>query len=346
MLATKPLMHDTKAKNLVSNRHRTSEMDYRSLRLSFAVFSIAAAVVWLLFFELYQSLPYVQNGADAVEHSKWRMIRSKMFAPGVSIRIFAFGNSKMLAAFHPAVFESTVGTNIEAYNLAIPGEDGFVDLLEVALSNGNVPTHVLLQYLPKARDGSLLASIRDDNRIVSFLFPFRKFIRDVITFVYEASKAGGVISQYKRNVAQIRQVLKDRGYYFIKSQSHYPGDRLPDSYSLPTDRPSEVLKRTIDSSDTSDPEFARLVTLAERYDFQIVIVPVVYRRGEYSEPAAMDSEATMALKPYPRVHVIGAAYWLYPASEFSDPTHLNVGGGDRYSKELARSFASWLDAGR
>lgn len=330
------------------NRHRTTiEMNYRSFRLSFAIFAIAAAVVWLSLFGLYKRLPYVENGADAVEQSKWWMAQSsKMFAPGDSIRVFAFGNSKMLAGFHPAVFEAAVGANIKAYNLAIPGDDRFLELLEAALSNGNVPTHVFLQFLPQSRDSSLLALIRDDNKIVNRLFPFRKFVRNAVIFLYESRAAGGVLAQYKSNTAQVRQVLEDHGYYFIKSQSHYPSDRLPDGYSLPTDRPNEILKRTIGSSDTSDLEFARLARLAERYDFQIVVVPVVYRLGEYSEPAAMDGEATMALKPYPRVHIVGPTYWVYPASEFSDPTHLNVGGADRYSKELAQSFTNWRDAGR
>ena len=101
-------MLDTKVKDWTSDRHGvTIEMNYRSLRLSFTVFAIAAAVVWLLLFGLYKSLPYVQNGAAVVGQNKWWTAQSsKMFAPSDRIRVFAFGNSKMLAGFHPAVFEA------------------------------------------------------------------------------------------------------------------------------------------------------------------------------------------------------------------------------------------------
>jgi hypothetical protein len=338
-------MLDTKVTDWTSDRlGPKSETNYRSLRLSFVVFAVAASIVWLLLFDVYKSLPYVQNGAAAVGQIKWSAAQSsELFAPADRIRVLAFGNSQILAGFRPAAFDAAAGADVAAYNLSIPGDDKFLDLLEAALSNGNVPTHVFLQFLPQSPDESVLALLRDNNRIVKWLFPFRNFVRDAVIFLFESREGGGLVAQYKSNAAQVRQIVADRGYYFIKSESHYPGDRLPDDYALPTDRPGEVLKRTIDPS---DPGFARLMRLADRYDFQIVVVPVAFRRGAYAEPPDVDSDATAAMKPYPRVHVIGPAYWVYPVSQFSDPIHLNMRGADRYSKDLARSFADWLGSRR
>ena len=53
-------------------------------------------------------------------------------------------------------------------------------------------------------------------------------------------------------------------------------------------------------------------------------------------------EAAALLKPYPRAHVIGPAYWIYELQDFSDPVHLNIPGAERYSKQLAALFQGQL----
>lgn len=339
-------MLDTRVKDW-STEHgdAASERTYRSLFASIAWFVLGVVAIWVFLFGAQKTLPYVQNGAAAVAQVKLKFAQSSnMFRTSDQIRIVSFGNSKMLAGFQPVTFDATLGPNARSFNLAIPGDDRFVDLLETALSHGNVPTHVLVQELPHSIQSpdSIWTLLLDNKKMVNLLFPFRDYVRDALIFAYEARAAGGLFQQYKSNAAQIEQLQNERGYYFIKSQSHYPGDRLPDGYVLPTDRPDDVMKRSID---LADPEFIRLMRLAEKYDFQVVLVPVAFRRGEFAAPPDSDSEAAKILRSYKRAHVVGPAYWLYEAQEFSDPVHLNRQGAERYTKQLAAVFQHSLVSG-
>jgi hypothetical protein len=338
-------MLDRRVRDWTTDRRAAPvQLTYRSLWLSFALFTVIAILIWLLIFELSKSLPFVQNGAALVGQDKWAIAQStNMFKSTERVRLVAFGNSKTLAGFRPLVFDPPVSPDAGAYNLSIPGDDKFVDLLETALSHGNVPTHVFLQSLPQSwKDESFWGALVDNKKLVNLLFPFRSFVRDAVIFAYESHNSGGVLAQYRKNAKQVQQIRDERGYYFIKSQSHYSGDQLPDGYALPTDRPNETMKRVIDPS---APQFSRLMQLAERYDFQVLLVPVAFRRGEFDAPPAVDNEAVRQLSPFPRAHVIGPAYWIYEAQYFSDPVHLNIQGADRYSKQLAALFKSWLSSG-
>lgn len=339
-------MLDTRVKDWTTERGEVSgSYSYRCLLFSFVRFVIAAAAIWLLLFAVQKSFPFVQNGAAAVAQEKQAFARNlDLFAPTDRIRIVAFGNSKTLAGFQPHIFDAAAGPDVSAYNLAIPGDDKFVDLLETALSHGARPTHVFVQTLPRsAQDSnSFWSLLLDNNRIVNFLFPFRNFVRDAMIFAYEARASGGLSEQYNSNALQIEKLRIDRGYYFIKSQSHYPGDRLPEDYTLPTDRPNDVAKRDVNPS---DPQFARLMRLAEEFDFQVLLVPVACRRGEFAEPPAVDAEAARRLASFSRAHVVGPAYLLLDLQYFSDPVHLNIRGAEQYSRRLAALFEDWLVSG-
>lgn len=337
-------MLDRKVKDWTTDvRGAPVELTYRSMRRSFGNFLLAATAVWLLLFGVYRAFPLIQNGAAVIAQYKRSVAQtSKMFGSDDQLRIVSFGNSKVLAGFRPSVFDSELDLRTSAYNLAIPGDKKFLDLLESCLMHGNRPTHVFLQVLPKsaAQSNFLWSILLDNKRMVNFLFPFRSFVRDAIIFLFESRSAGGPFSQYKAYEAQVKEISVERGYHFIKSQSHYPGDRLPDEYRLPTDKPHEILKRDID---TADPQFAKLMQLAEKFDFQVLLVPVVLRRGEFAEPPPTDLDAALLLKPHPRAHVIGPPYLIYDPAEFSDPVHLNIPGANRYSKQVATLFRDWLN---
>ncbi|WP_395664251.1 hypothetical protein [Methylocella sp.] len=307
---------------------------YQSLRASIIRFLIVFSIVWVCLYALQYLFPYVQNGAAAVKNVKYAAAqKAGLFSPDAKFRYFAFGNSKSLAGFEPESFDRALGGEVTAYNLAIPGDSKFVDLLDSALKAGNVPSHVLLQLLPEAdpHESSFWALLQDNKKIANILFPFRNFVRDAVVFAFE-SRGRGVVAQYRSNADQIRQLGEDRGYFFIKSQSHFPGDRLPDGYALPTDRPNEIMKRPFNPS---DPDFLRLMRLAEQYGFQVFVAPAAFRQGEYAPPPPVDQALTDALRPFPNAHVLGPAYWLYEPKEFSDPVHLNPAGAQKYTSGLA-----------
>ena len=357
---------DVRVKDWSTEAHKGAlKRTYPSLYASITRFILAFLGVWLFLYSMQQIFPFVQNGAAAVGHLKFEMAQSPhVFGSENPLRFFSFGNSKMLAGFQPATFNSTLGQGTSSFNLAIPGsniqagtssqrsapeplsvgDERFVDLLEKALLAGNVPTHVLVQALPHtgADRSSLWSLIQDNKRMVNTLFPFRGYVRDAFLFAFEARSLSGVVPHYKSNAAQIMRLREDRGYYFIKSQSHFPGDRLPDDFSLPTDRPNEVLKRP---RDVSDPKFLRLINLAEKYNFQILVIPVVYRKGEYAPSPATDTEMADPLRSFARIHVLRPAYWLYEPAAFSDPVHLNPTGAKRYTVELSDIVRRAVDEG-
>lgn len=296
-------------------------------------FAVAFAAVWLLLFSAQHLLPFVQNGGAVVGKVKYQMVTEPLFDASDQARLFAFGNSKTLAGVNPETFEQQFGSRVHIVNLAIPGTEKFVDLLEKALAAGNRPTHILLQVLPKRLEAETVwSTIKDNSKMINLVFPFRNYMRDAIIFVFEAGSPLNMARHYRSNGEQVARLFADRGYYFIKSQSRYPDDRLPTDYSLPTDQPKLVFKRDVD---TEAPEFRRLYRLAEEYDFSILLVPTVYRRGQYAAPDRPEDTLTAAVSPFRRIHVVGPPYLLYEPEYFSDPIHLNPIGAGRYSTELA-----------
>lgn len=313
---------------------RVPARTWRSLRASFARVVASSLVVWLALAGLQKALPFVENGGGAVGDAKYEIaVRPGLFAPHDKLRVYAFGNSKILAGFRPDVFARACGPDASAFNLAIPGREKFVDVLEAALKAGNVPNHILLQFFPtQSPEDSLLGAVQDNKKIVRFLFPFRSFVRDAISFVFEARGPSGFVRQYRSNAAQVEQVRLDRGYYFIKSQSLYPGDQLPADYRLPTDHPNQILGRPVD---VGDPEFLRLIDLASEYDFRIDLIPVAFRMGEYAPPPAESPETIAAVRRFERVKIAGPPYLLYEPAAFSDPVHLNPSGAEKYTIDVA-----------
>ena len=205
-----------------------------------------------------------------------------------------------------------------------------------------MPTTIFVQSLPsQSESSSLWGTLTDNKEMVRLMFPFKDYIRDFIVFAFDARGPLGFVRQYRSNVAQIRKVVTDQGYYFIKSQSHYPNDSLPSNYSLPTDNPRSALHRTVDPK---NPEFQRLVALANEYRFQVVLFPVAYRVGEYAAPDPDEAGLMKALAPYDRIHVAGPAYILMPPSLFSDPIHLNQTGAAQYTTAIAKLYSE-LPAG-
>jgi len=323
---------------------RSGATSYRQLGIS-AIQTIAAALaVWVGLWALNNALPYVQNGAAAVTETKRQMAESRfLFEPTDRQRIYAFGDSKMLAGFQPRAFAAVLGEGTDAFNLAIPGDQRFVNLLESAIVAGNVPTHVFVEALPsQASVESWWGAFNDDNRIIQTLFPFRAFFRDAIVLVFEAGGLSDVVRRYRANANQIGRMRADHGYYFIRSQSLYPDNRLPNDYRLPTDRPNDGYSRRVD---VDGEEFVRLVHLAERYDFEIVLVPVVYREGEFAPPPGADRELIAKLRRFNRIRILGPPYLLYEPSAFSDPVHLNTSGAERYTREIATLFRTMTTAG-
>jgi hypothetical protein len=320
--------------------------DWRNFRRGCLYFLAASSLVWIALEAIYLRFPYLQAGSNIVSNAKqsWSL-KHPLFTEDARIRILVFGNSKTLASFNPALFdahlaEAGVSGKVQSFNAAIPGERRFVTYLDQLLATGARPTHVLVQFPPIREDHELswLESLRHDKIIVDTLFPFRTLPRDFTLFVFASMGHGGISGFYRESAQVAEQVVHDRGYYWLKGQSHFAGDRLPDDYSLPTDTPTKPGTRPIDMT---LPPFQRLADLAKRYHFKVVLFPPAYRIGELA-PAPVRDPIEQTLPGYPDFIILGDDYWLMPPRLFSDPVHPNVDGADVYTTRLAELLAPLL----
>lgn len=301
---------------------------------SVVVFGLLFGAVWLSLHAAYAMLPFIRPGSVVIAYAKLdTLVKGKMFGPQDRNRVMIFGNSKLLSALRPPDLDAAVGSGFRSYNLGLPGEVHFLPILEAALEAGNVPTHVLLTipWDDKNEADALADILRNDNALASTLFPFRNLPREAALFAFQNLDR---LSDARRDVeTQRAAMLRDRGWYFIKSQSHYQGDRLPDNYALPTDHPTRIeLRIMAEKSQSRD----RLERLARQHGFQIVIVPGFFRAGEVAPLPAADNVRSAMISDRPLIRVLGPDYFIYPPALFADPQHMNPTGALAYTTDLAK----------
>ena len=298
---------------------------------SFLLFVGLFVGAWLLINFAYEKLRYVRAGSDLVALEKTEKIAKEALFPGrEKYRVIALGNSKTLSSFKPEVFDATFGSDMRSYNFGLPGETKFLPVLEKILASGNRPTHLLLQvpWSPDQTGAQQRPLIKDDNRILNTLIPFRRFFRDLTLFVFQSRQAG-FGAEWRRVEREVKSVDQNRGWYFISAQSRYPNDQLPADFSLPSDNAKLQQAREFQASGK---EYAKLERLAQQYGFQVLMVPWAARTGEYA-PAA--EAGTIVVDKDPFIAAVGPNYWLYSPTAFSDPVHMNKQGAEAYSKRLA-----------
>jgi len=299
-----------------------------------ARFTFWLALVWMVLQTCYTNLPLIRPGADIVLDAKFdSLVQGALFSPADRVRILVFGNSKTMAGFRPDVFDSAFKTGVRSYNLGLPGEARFLPILKAALKAGNVPTHVFLTMPWDAAPNkpTPLDWLRDEEFMLYTLIPFRDLPRDAITFI--ATSRFQFRQKYLEAAVERSRMLEQRGWYFIKSQSYFPNDELPDGYAIPTDRANEVAPRIVPEQSYVRNE---LMTLAERYNFEVVFVPGNMRAGAQAAASEADTQRDASLPGGSGFRIIGPDYWTYPPADFSDPVHLNPRGADRYTRELAQ----------
>jgi hypothetical protein len=277
----------------------------------------------------------VRNGADLVAESKVAYLESRpVFSPNAPARVLAFGNSKILAGFNPAVYDPAIAPKAESFNAGLPGKSEFIDFLKGILASGARPTHILVQSRPlDERPRTWLDYATHDKLLINLLLPFRALPRDLTLFLAAARREGGIVRAYEENALTVSQVIAARGYYFIKSQSLFPDDRLPDDYHLPTDSPKLA---PLPGIEPNAPAFKELAGLSAAYGFKVIFIPSAYRIGE-AAPAEANSEASPPLPP--GFYVAGPSHWLFETRYFSDPVHFNKEGASLYSRRLAEITA-------
>jgi hypothetical protein len=292
-------------------------------------------VLWILFYIAWSRLPFIREGSDIVYEAKEATVRSApLFNNSQPRRILIFGNSKVLAGFLPLLFEKRVSAS-SAYNLGLPNAEHFIPELQLLLQRGQRPTHVLITVPweePHRTKPSFFHIVPDDSRVITALFPFRHFIHDGTIFLFRSPAFGGPADLYRYGEKVVAQMQRDKGYYFIAEQSHYPHDHLPASAHLDSDSSTQSFTRSVTDQGSS---FAKLMSLAKQYGFVLYFVPTYFRVGEYASPAANRQALAIAERFPQSFRVLGPEYYLYQPVYFSDFVHLNPTGARQYTEQLA-----------
>jgi hypothetical protein len=331
--------------HLVSRQDLTSEDErWRSFRRGFATFCVLSVALWILLYALYVAFPFVRNGADIVTQSKVDYLETKdIFSAGARVRVLVFGDSRTLASFDPATYSENLPPDVEAFNAGRPANARFLLFLKHILDRGTRPTHVLVAVPPiDEREIGWRDYLEHDKLMIDLLFPFRTMPRDLAIFLFEARRGGGIGETYREYARTAKQMIDAKGYYFIKGQSLFPGNRLPDGYRLPTDTPDKLPPRKIDPD---APAFRELARLAEANGFAVIFIPLPYRNGEFAAPDPSVPDAPTPLGSTPGFYVAGPSHWLYEPRYFSDPVHLNPEGAALYSRRLAALTAPFFRGG-
>lgn len=301
-----------------------------------AALGVIVAIIWLLFQWTWVSFPYIRNGTRCIIDAKrYRMVPSPMFAetPAGVARLLVFGDSRALCSFIPDQFDRLAGGKVSSFNLGLPGEKEFMPLLEGAIRAGNIPTHVFLFVSWKDKDfhPTIWHWVESDRYLADLFFPFRTLPRDAVSFLLDSRHHGGVRAFYDYTRSTVEQMIRDRGFHFISGSSEFPDDTIPDDYTIWNDDTKYVETRDVVAAGQ---RFERIRELADKHDFNVYFVPGFARSNSRAAPPPMNKETVAALAPYPRFHVLGPDYVLYPNRYFSDPVHLNRVGADVHTRYL------------
>jgi hypothetical protein len=323
-----------------ANQHVGSGTEFKCILVSGARVLSLLAALWLIFYVCSRKLSGIRPAQLIVYDAKVHdLSRSVQFTENIKNRILIFGDSRILSGFIPELFDDS-GSITRSFNFGLPATVHFLSVLEDIVKGGQIPTHVILTvgWSQDNMDGSDNASPDDQKKLIDSLFPFRMLPRDLTLFLIRSRNRGGIIKYYRYGSQCVKNMLAERGYYFIEGQSMYPDHRLPEGFRLKKDRPDKVLLRRFN---TGSRIFKRLKELHDQHGINFYIVPCYYRKGAYAEPSIQNSNAEV-FKKYKGFQVLGPEYYLFPNKYFSDPAHLNPEGAEVYTKKLRHLLADYL----
>jgi hypothetical protein len=317
-----------------------------SLVWTFSVF----VILWVIFFALYRSFPYLKSGSDVVFSAKLNLEASGPIFPDSRqvLRVLIFGNSKILAGFMPSFFDQMAAAGnlkVSSFNSGFPGSDLVLPPLKAMCERGQAPD-VLLLTLPWRPDPprrTVFRFIPDDHAIILQLFPFRNLARDLTSFLMAAPSHGGLVDYYRQAEENEKESIAQRGHYLILQQSRFPGGRLPDDFHLASDQPNTISERVAVRQGS---EITELNELVKQYHMDCYYVPYYLRIGEAAVPPDYDQQFATEVQQLTPCKLLGPSYYLYPNKLFSDQTHLNGAGARVYTEALYHLVESKLSSGQ
>jgi hypothetical protein len=302
-------------------------------------YALGFVALWLVFYWIFILFPFISTGADVVYRSKLRQEFHGTVFPvdQTSRKVLIFGNSKVLAGFIPDEFDHLAAEdklNYYSYNSGYPARSAFLpELREMVKRKSGVPD-VLLLTLPwesTTNHYDIFRMPQNDHEIADMVFPFRYLVRDLFSFLITSRQHGGPLSYYRESGSNVTKMLKDRGYYFVSEQSHYPNDSLPDDFHLPSDRPTLVMTR---SADIESAQLQELNQVIGEHHIKCYFIPQYMREGEYAPAQKEDQAFADLLRLHSSCKMLGPDYVLYANRMFSDRAHLNRMGAQIYTRTI------------
>ncbi len=316
--------------------------DWRRFGRGLTLFGGLFVALWLVLFWVERRLPLLRPGSDVIYDAKLAAVAGGgLFDRSKSVRVVVVGNSRSLSGFDPALFDAQIGAHCQSYNLGLPASNRYVEPLQTMIANGDLPTHVLVQaaWPPAPRRPTAYEWLRRDDQVMQALFPFRDLPRNLAIFLVTAQARGGLRAYYRQTGGIAAQMLEDRGYYFIEGQSFFEGNRLPDSFTLPSDTPEVVAVRAFDFAALA---FQQLAAMAVEHGIRFIIIPEYHRLNAVAEAPPINLELRQAIAGIADFAVVGPDYYRYPNRFFSDHAHLNREGAAAYTGRLVELLAAEL----
>jgi hypothetical protein len=305
-------------------------------------FTIALGIAFYIgLFTIHKMFPYIGVGSEIVTYEKLHFFKTEsIFPPNAKRRLLILGDSRVLSGFIPALFDELSRGTIYSYNLALPDYQKFIPLMGNLINKGQIPTDIFITIpwgeLPKKNP---LVFIDNDNEIIKKLVPFRHLIRNLLIFGHRSRYRGGIRKLHDENKQSAKEVLENRGYYFIAGQSFYKNDELPDDFSFTSDQPDKLYHRPVPPKNELYKQFAQML---ETHSIKAYFVPLYNRTGALKPNPEPNVELTKAFENKPHIQVIGPDYFSFPNKLFSDPVHLNPNGAKVYTTKLWELYSKHL----
>lgn len=298
-------------------------------------------LLWVVFYALWRRFPEVTPGSVRVYDAKLAALKKPgVFGAPAPCKVLVVGLSYTMTGFKPESFDRLSGGTCASFNLGLPvtifGRHIYElpELLAMLNDSGQSPTEVLITWQEpwppreaKQSRSQWLTPKWDTAAVTYRVFPFRQLARDGSIFLLRSVRHGGPSTFARACDDELQSALQSRGYYFIKSDSLYPNNQLPEDYSLRTDSPGRTMARPIDVWEDYIKAFKAAAPKAK-----LILVPNYYRANSCA-PAPSNAQLREALGKY-GVEVVGPDYFQYPNQAFSDAAHLNPAGAEIYTRDL------------
>jgi hypothetical protein len=297
-----------------------------------------------------------KDGAALVCETKRHMIRNgEIEHPKGKVNVLFMGTSRILFGLNPTQFDRLTGGKTHSYNLALPalpiGSAYF--LLKDYLHRNPPPQYIALQlflskfknwkifdyYINQGLGGmdevvSLLNNLESKSFLINYLFPFRMDKYPTFKYLYNSLlKPSSVKKAHQSNMAILKRLKDDRGYYFTEEHA-----------LIPRNTGTKELTQEPQFDPFTDSYVKMFFDLAQKKGIKVLLIQAAYRIDEYLPYESIPLHFKKIRDHYPNV-IIAPQGWKqkrYPHKYFSDDIHLNNEGALIYTRAIYDDFIAAL----